>query len=257
MIVAVLTSVIVLKLWPNSRELPVPNLIGHTLESAQQIAGRTGLEIKDPQYEYNNQYPSGQIYLMEPKEGGSVPKDQPFIYVWVSKGPKQIPVPDIVGLSSSDATSRIIDAGFSPGKTTQEYNETIPADRVIRQSPRGGNKLDPQKPVDIVISLGPKPDGITENRLDDESDTSTDNTQTTNNESRPHARQFTVNVDVSSNANEPQLVRIVVIDDYGESEQYKETHQPGDRFARSVKGFGKEIEVKVYVGDDLVQDQIY
>ncbi|MEN6372051.1 MAG: protein kinase [Armatimonadota bacterium] len=249
-VVAIVTAGLVAWLFGEKQTLPVPDLIGKTLEQAREIAGRTGLEIKDNDVhqEYNNEADKGLVYAMSPRQGGTVSKEQPFIQVWISKGPQLVEVPSVVGLTIDEAESKINNAGLVVKRLTSEYSDTVPSDHIIRQSPTSGENLEPMKEVNIVLSLGKNPMETDQTTSDDTSGANDTNSQ---------PRSFLVKVQVPSDATEPQQVRIVVIDDNGENEAYNEYHDPGDSFTQEVTGTGDKIRVKVYVGDELLKDEVH
>ncbi len=263
--VAVATGIVVTMLAGKQSGYPMPNLIGQTLEQAERILSQTGLEASDPKYEFNDQYPEGQIYMTDPRSGGNVPRDKPWVQVWVSKGPTLKPVPNLVGLSTNDASERLSSAGFMLGSVTQEYNGAIPEDRIIRQLPRAGEKAESQRRIDIVVSLGPQPqtppkdpdqDSETSVSITKEHDQSETNAQDeTAEQATDTARPFTIRIAVPVDARGAQEVRIVTTDRYGEKEQYNEVHQPGDNLVRTVRVYGSDAGIKVYIGGQLVLDQ--
>lgn len=256
MVVAIVTGVLAVKfMGPGRPELPVPDLLGKTIERAQEAADRTGLEIRDIKQEYNDEYAAGQIFMQDPRPGGTVPKDEPFIRVWVSKGPKLIPVPDLSGLRQSEAARRLVDAGFTLGQMSPEYHDSVPVEHVIRQRPVAGQKLEPGKPIDLIVSLGAKSEE--DEPIFDDEETTTEPDETVSTDSEPKAREFKITASVPSNAQESQVVRIVVLDDYGETEAYNEPHVPGARISRNVRTFGNDVEIKVYVGEKMVKHVIY
>jgi len=250
--VAVVTSMIVIRFLPAGREgLPVPNLVGQTFEQAQQIAERTGLQLQ--RYDdYNDELPAGQIYAMQPKSGETVPKSRPVIQVWVSKGPKLLIVPSVVGLSADDARKAVIKAGLVPGQTLTEYSSTVPADRVMRQAPEAGQRLEPLKPVDIVVSLGPEPLETPPPAADE-----TPGVGQTTDGTQPTGREFTVSIDVPASSHGPQEVRIVVDDATGETTAYDDIREPGESIVQKVRAFGDDVEIRVYLGDRLAQKTRY
>lgn len=266
--IAVLVSIIVVKLFPGtgSDMLPVPDLVGKTLDQARTIADQSGLQVEDYREEYNDKYPAGQIWMTNPAPGGSVPKSSPTIKVWISKGPRLKSVPDVTGLSLDDARKKVLDAGFLLGSTPEsQYSDTVPVDHVISQSPSAGDQLEPLKQVTVVLSRGQNPDTATTepDSSTQPPDTGTDNTgdsstSTDNNSNtEPAAREFKINASVPSDADGPQDVRIEVSDAYGDTVPHEDTYQPGERVSKTVMGYGDHVQIKVYIGDKLIRDVVY
>jgi hypothetical protein len=66
-----------------------------------------------------------------------------------------VPVPDVVGMSQADANSAIVSAGFTTGRITYSYTDTVAAGEVMRQSPRAGAAIRLGSIVNLVVSLRP------------------------------------------------------------------------------------------------------
>jgi autotransporter-associated beta strand protein len=64
-------------------------------------------------------------------------------------------VPEVAGLTQSNATNTIITAGLTVGTVTVAPSSTVPAGSVISQLPVSGTLVSPGTPVDLVISSGP------------------------------------------------------------------------------------------------------
>ncbi|MBI5870888.1 MAG: Stk1 family PASTA domain-containing Ser/Thr kinase [Actinobacteria bacterium] len=65
-----------------------------------------------------------------------------------------IEVPDVVGLERAQAEDAIRALKLKPELDAEEYSETVPAGRVIRQNPEKGTKLRENGTVRLVISRG-------------------------------------------------------------------------------------------------------
>lgn len=73
-------------------------------------------------------------------------------------------VPDVVGLTQSNAQAAIEAVSLELGTVTPQYSETIPKAEVISQSPAAGTLVITQSDVDLVVSAGPAPIPIPEVR---------------------------------------------------------------------------------------------
>ncbi len=69
----------------------------------------------------------------------------------------KVVVPNVVGKTEAEARSAITSAGLTVGTVTQEYSDTVPAGKVIRQTPSAGTEVDRGSAVNIVVSKGAKP----------------------------------------------------------------------------------------------------
>ncbi len=69
----------------------------------------------------------------------------------------KVAVPDVVGKTEAEARSLITSAGLTVGTVTQEYSDSIPAGKVISQTPSAGTQVNAGSAVNIVVSKGTKP----------------------------------------------------------------------------------------------------
>jgi beta-lactam-binding protein with PASTA domain len=72
----------------------------------------------------------------------------------------QATVPNILGLSQSDAEAKLVKSGLLAGPITTAHSETIAEGHVIGQSPIYGTKVAPNSEVAFVLSLGSAPVSI-------------------------------------------------------------------------------------------------
>ncbi|HKZ91360.1 MAG TPA: PASTA domain-containing protein, partial [Candidatus Limnocylindrales bacterium] len=73
----------------------------------------------------------------------------------VSKGPKQVTVPAIVGLAEADALAALIAAEVTPGARAEVSDPAAPFGIVISQDPPAGTIVIKDSPVAYAVSLGP------------------------------------------------------------------------------------------------------
>ena len=67
------------------------------------------------------------------------------------------PMPDVVGMTQTNAESAIVAGGYTVGTITTAYSESVAVDVVISQNPTGGVEVLAGSPVDLHVSLGPVP----------------------------------------------------------------------------------------------------
>jgi beta-galactosidase len=65
-----------------------------------------------------------------------------------------VTVPNVIGMSQSNAQSAITTAGLAVGTISQSYSDTVAAGNVISQDPAGGSSAAPGSSVSLVVSLG-------------------------------------------------------------------------------------------------------
>lgn len=75
----------------------------------------------------------------------------------VSKGPTLYTVPQTVGQDQARARTTLESRQLTLGGVTRQYHETVPVGQVISQEPAAGEQRRAATPVDLVVSLGPRP----------------------------------------------------------------------------------------------------
>lgn len=70
--------------------------------------------------------------------------------------PKDISVPQLKGMTTSEATESLKDANLKLGKVTKKYNNTYYFGQVIRTRPKAKTEIKEGTLVDVEISKGPK-----------------------------------------------------------------------------------------------------
>jgi serine/threonine-protein kinase len=86
-----------------------------------------------------------------PEEGDRVERGS-RVRLFVSSGPEQATMPDVVGLSREAAETRLTREGLEVRVVREQSDK--PEDEVIAQSPAAGTKLDKNERVTITVSEG-------------------------------------------------------------------------------------------------------
>ncbi len=73
-----------------------------------------------------------------------------------NRGPKQVPVPDVRGLSQAAATRQLTVAGLTADPITTGNSATVPKGNVISQDPQPKIEVDEGKSVALTVSAGVK-----------------------------------------------------------------------------------------------------
>ncbi|HEX5862104.1 MAG TPA: Stk1 family PASTA domain-containing Ser/Thr kinase [Nocardioides sp.] len=68
--------------------------------------------------------------------------------------PQQVRVPDLIGLTETEARAEIGNAGFAVGDVEFREDEDVRANRVIEQDPNRDTFADPGTEIDLVVSSG-------------------------------------------------------------------------------------------------------
>ena len=136
----------------------VPDVTGQTQSAATTVLAGAGLGLGNITQEYSASVSAGRVASQSPQaslqaEAGSL------VDLVLSLGPQPIDVPNVVGLSQTDATTAITGAGFTVGQITETASDTIPAGSVISQSPAAGTMAVPNSLINLTISSGPPSSG--------------------------------------------------------------------------------------------------
>jgi serine/threonine-protein kinase len=86
-----------------------------------------------------------------PREGVAVDRGT-RVRLFVSAGPEQVTVPEVMGLSLASAEAQLRDQGF--GVAVQEQESDEPEGDVIAQDPAGGTRVDSGATVSVTVSTG-------------------------------------------------------------------------------------------------------
>lgn len=135
----------------------VPDLTGRTLESAIEALNPLGVVIEQLE-ENSGTIPEGFITRTEPAAGSRVFKNS-VVEVFISLGPKQLPVPEAKGLSEEAAKQLLIDSGFVVG-SIKNYFGAEAAGQVIGLSAPTGTILNQGSLLDVLVSIGAIPEVV-------------------------------------------------------------------------------------------------
>ncbi|MGH2781872.1 MAG: PASTA domain-containing protein, partial [Thermoleophilaceae bacterium] len=80
------------------------------------------------------------------------------VQLFISSGPEEVAVPEVIGLSRDSAEARITGAGLVPAVREQESEE--PEGEVIAQDPSAGSELERGSTVTITVSTGIEEVGV-------------------------------------------------------------------------------------------------
>ncbi|MDQ3646343.1 MAG: Stk1 family PASTA domain-containing Ser/Thr kinase [Actinomycetota bacterium] len=135
------------------QDVPVPSLENLRLDTAQELAAQSDLEVEVAGRVADKEVPVGQVVSQDPADG--VLKEGSTISVVLSTGPPPVKVPSLVGLDEEAATARLEGRGFEIDDVKLRYSMQEEG-TVVRQIPARG-KLPWGSPVELVVSQGPKP----------------------------------------------------------------------------------------------------
>lgn len=157
-------------LTPTVIEYTVPNVVGYTLEEAEELEGIKGIfSIVEDEYKNSSEYPEGTIIDQDPVEG-SVRRVDPgqdnsanlTINVTVSLGEKSGTMLNVVDVEARSAklileqNTELSKLNLNIVEGTPENSDTIKEGNVIRTIPAYGEPLSEGDTVTLIVSMGPK-----------------------------------------------------------------------------------------------------
>ena len=128
----------------------VPGVSGLTQEEATEELEGAGFEVAVNRVN-SSTVEEGVVVNSEPS-GGSSATNGSTVTINVSRGPKLVKVPVLVGAQRDVAVERIRGRGLEPSVAEEESSQ--PAGKVLSQSPDAGEQVDPGSTVSIVVSSG-------------------------------------------------------------------------------------------------------
>ena len=133
----------------------IPNLSGMTSEQAEKALKDAGLKA---QYAGNEASDADKdtVSRQDPAAGKEVDEGTTVKY-WISTGPEDTSVPNVVGSDQASAKAQLESAGFTVQVETGDYSDKYGEGIVMSQSPNGG-KLEKGGTVTITISQGQDPE---------------------------------------------------------------------------------------------------
>ena len=135
----------------------VPDVVGMQLEDAEAELEDVGLDA-DAQ-DVPSRKPEGEVVRQDPEEGTEAETGD-TVTLFVSAGPRQVTVPDVVGMSLEEATETLEDARLQVGEITYQSAEGAEPGEVLDQFPRAGDEVDARDKVRLVVARNTVPNVV-------------------------------------------------------------------------------------------------
>ena len=127
---------------------------GMTYDDAKDALNKVGLGIFKNGTQSSDDYTEGEIVSQDVEKGEKVDKNT-TVKVVISSGKGSVPVPDVSGKSSDDATSKLEAEGFKVS-TDYKYSDTVAQGKVVETAPSAGTSAQKGETVTIYLSRGPE-----------------------------------------------------------------------------------------------------
>ncbi len=274
----------------SSQNVTVPNVVGKPVEVAQTTLKKLDLKVSVDEIA-SDDVPAGEVISQTPIAGTNV-KAKRIIHLTVSKGGSTMLIPDLKGLTLSQAKERLDKLGLTIGAVENGNDPDKPSEIIISQSPEPGSKTTKGTRVNIVINMKQKVSipsvvGMTlsdaKNTLsslklavgtitssdggsiDDANavvvsqdpaagETKSDTVVNLTVAAKQKAKKNgTVNISIPKGGN-PRQVDILVTDDNGRHTVYSAKANPGSTVTKDVSGSGS-VRVQVVIDGSVVQDR--
>lgn len=134
----------------------VPDLVGKDVVSALEMLTDLQLNTKVNGSEYSQKFPKNHVTFQDPEAGSEIKRDRD-VRIIISKGAKNILMPNIVALSEPQARMIIEENGLARGQLSHTYSSRVEKDHVMVQIPQAGAMVTRGAKVNMLASLGPRP----------------------------------------------------------------------------------------------------
>jgi eukaryotic-like serine/threonine-protein kinase len=131
----------------------VPDVVGETEDDATQTLEDAGFEV-EVEREFNEDVRRNEVFEQDPEAGQRLERGE-TVTVTVSRGERQVEVPDLEGQTVGEAQGALADANLELGSVTNEASEAEEG-TIIDQDPGPGEQVQPGSPVNVTFSSGPE-----------------------------------------------------------------------------------------------------
>lgn len=141
-----------------------PTIEGWTGDVLADYSGKTLEEVKSAYKgtikissdgDFSDDIPKGSVIRQEPAAG--TPDSNGVLYLDLSKGPRLVELPEVVGKSSKAAAEELTELGLVVTQEV-EFSSDYAEGKVIKyKDNKAGDKIESDKEVVIIVSRGPEP----------------------------------------------------------------------------------------------------
>ena len=143
-------SVVTLFVSNGPTTVRVPDVVGLSDDDARRRVRRADLR-PEVERESSTKVPEGTVIRTDPGPDRLIERNS-AVTLFVSSGPGQVVVPNVVGEDQESAVARLREEGLSP--IVRERSSSEPVDTVVDQSPAADQRVDEGSSVTIFVSNG-------------------------------------------------------------------------------------------------------
>lgn len=243
----------------------VPDVVSLPLREARIAVTQAGYTLGEELDDLSDDVPLNHVSAQEPPPGAEVEKGTP-INLYVSRraaaADELVTLPDFRGRAIDEAVEELELLGLLVGNRWPELRPLVPAGRVLDQNPPPDTVVEPGTTVDFVYSQE-LPGTVTEVPLiPEEEPTAVDEPAPdvdweTLLSDEAEARRRRARIDIEVPPGRGQEVVILIIDDFGAREVYRQTVPGGTLLHEFVEGRGDGARLQVYVGGVMYMDELF
>jgi eukaryotic-like serine/threonine-protein kinase len=143
-------SVVAIEVSSGKPKVTIPTVVGQTSDSALRELDALGLDVQV--VEVNSSEDEGRVTGQQPSPGVEVVEGTQ-VRINVSKGPKPVEVPNVIGLPYAQAEAELRQRGFSVNRV--DGPSELPEGSVYDQDPSDGTESSRGATVTVSVSQGP------------------------------------------------------------------------------------------------------
>ena len=131
-----------------AKPIAVPNVISQTFEDAKAALEAEGFTVR--RVDQNSNIAPNTVIETRPPAGSELQRGG-AVTVIVSKGPKDVAVPNVEGLDEETARAQLEDAGFEVSVSDEPTDDPADDGFVLAQDPPGGDRASAGATVVIFV----------------------------------------------------------------------------------------------------------
>ena len=135
----------------SSKTVTVPNVVGMSQAQAEETLKAENLRVEIAET-FDENVPEGKVASQTPEAGKNV-KENRLVSIYISKGGEEITMPNLVGMSQSEAEKQLATLKMKIGQVKAEFSSQ-PKGTILQQSISANSKANKGASVDIVVSKG-------------------------------------------------------------------------------------------------------
>ncbi len=139
----------------HGQKVTVPNIVNKSVVDALDVLGESGLEMRKTGTRSSSVIPENSIISQDPLPG-SVVKEGMTVSVVISLGSESVTIPNLAGRPLREARVDLNKVGLRVGRISKIHSPQEP-DTVLAQSPSSDKQVVRETPIDMLLSLGPRP----------------------------------------------------------------------------------------------------